>query len=114
MKLEEAEEELQLPTTCFNDDLVLLEGIKSAYGTIATSGSETAHPQPAKTEDRGSMMAETKEFISKGRLDALTDGVFAFAMALLVVNLDLPEDFHPQSAAELVSALLDLGGTFIA
>lgn len=59
-------------------------------------------------------MAETKEFISKGRLDALTDGVFAFAMTLLVVNLDLPQDFHPSSAAELISALLDLGGTLIA
>ena len=41
-------------------------------------------------EDRRRMMAETKEFISKGRLDALTDGVFAFAMTLLVVNVDLP------------------------
>src|SRR3954465_737838 len=59
-------------------------------------------------------MAKPKEFISKGRLDALTDGVFAFAMTLLVVNLDLPQDFHPSSAAELISALLDLGGTFIA
>jgi uncharacterized membrane protein len=65
-------------------------------------------------EDRRRMMAKTKEFISKGRLDALTDGVFAFAMTLLVVNLDLPEDFHPSSAAELISALLDLGGTLIA
>jgi uncharacterized membrane protein len=60
------------------------------------------------------MMAETKEFISKGRLDALTDGVFAFAMTLLVVNLELPQDFHPKSAPELISALLDLGDTFIA
>src|SRR5215475_7514941 len=60
------------------------------------------------------MMAETKEFISKGRLDALTDGVFAFAMTLLVINLDLPEDFHPSSGAELISALLGLGDTFIA
>ena len=60
------------------------------------------------------MMGETKEFISKGRLDALTDGVFAFAMTLLVVNLDLPEDFHPSSAAGLISALLDLGGTLVA
>ena len=59
-------------------------------------------------------MTKTKEFISKGRLDALTDGVFAFAMTLLVVNLDLPEDFHPSSAAELIAALLDLGGTLIA
>src|SRR5215831_890656 len=60
------------------------------------------------------MMAETKEFISKRRLDALTDAVFAFAMTLLVVNLDLPEDFHPSTPAELISALLGLGGTFIA
>jgi hypothetical protein len=60
------------------------------------------------------MMVEPKEFISKGRLDALTDGVFAFAMTLLVVKFDLPEDFHPKSAAELISGLLGLGGTFIA
>jgi TMEM175 potassium channel family protein len=60
------------------------------------------------------MMAEPKEFISKSRLDALTDGVFAFAMTLLVVKFDLPEDFHPQSPAELISGLLGLGGTFIA
>ena len=46
-------------------------------------------------------MAEIKEFVSKGRLDALTDGVFAFAMTLLVVKFDLPEDFHAKSAAEL-------------
>jgi uncharacterized membrane protein len=58
-------------------------------------------------------MAETKEFISKGRLDALTDGVFAFAMTLLVVNFELPEDFHPTSAAELISAFVGLGGTFV-
>ena len=50
-------------------------------------------------------MAEPKDFISKGRLDALTDGVFAFAMTLLVVKFDLPEDFHPKSAAELISGL---------
>jgi uncharacterized membrane protein len=62
----------------------------------------------------GKMMAEPKEFISKSRLDALTDGVFAFAMTLLVVKFDLPEDFHPKSPAELISGLLGLGGTFIA
>ena len=59
-------------------------------------------------------MAEPKEFVSKSRLDALTDGVFAFAMTLLVVKFDLPEGFHPTSTAELISALLDLGDTFIA
>lgn len=36
-------------------------------------------------------MPAPEEFVSKGRLDALTDGVFAFAMTLLVVNIDLPE-----------------------
>jgi uncharacterized membrane protein len=60
------------------------------------------------------MMADPKEFVSKGRLDALTDGVFAFAMTLLVVNFELPKEFHPTSAAELTSGLLSLGGTFIA
>ena len=59
-------------------------------------------------------MAQPKEFISKGRVDSLTDGVFAFAMTLLVVNLTLPIDLHPASAAELISALLGLGDTFIA
>src|SRR3954471_24617498 len=59
-------------------------------------------------------MAEPKEFISKGRLDALTDGVFAFAMTLFVVKFDLPEDFHPKSAVELSGGLLGLEGTFIA
>jgi hypothetical protein len=41
------------------------------------------------------------EAVTKARLDALTDGVFAFAMTLFVVKFDLPEDFHPKSAAEL-------------
>jgi len=58
-------------------------------------------------------MAKPKEFISKGRLDALTDAVFAFAMTLLVVNFELPENFHPKSAADLLSALFGLGDTFI-
>ena len=54
------------------------------------------------------------DYVSKARLDALTDGVFAFAMTLLVIKVDLPEGFHPASAAELISALLDLSATFIA
>ena len=58
-------------------------------------------------------MAEPKEFISKSRLDALTDGVFAFAMTLLVVKFELPENFRPTSASELTSALLGLSGTLV-
>ena len=59
-------------------------------------------------------MAKPKEFISKGRLDALTDGVFAFAMTLLVVNIELPEGFHPKSNQEFLARLSDLSDTFIA
>ncbi len=43
--------------------------------------------------------------IPKARLDALTDAVFAFAMTLLVLDLKLPEDFHPADAGALLAAL---------
>jgi uncharacterized membrane protein len=59
-------------------------------------------------------MAESGGFLPKDRLDALTDGVYAFAMTLLVINLELPDDFHPKSPGDLVAALLDLQGTLIA
>jgi uncharacterized membrane protein len=36
--------------------------------------------------------------IPKRRLDALTDGVFAVAMTLLVIDLRLPESFQPKDA----------------
>jgi uncharacterized membrane protein len=43
--------------------------------------------------------------IPKGRLDALTDGIYAFAMTLLVLDLSLPDNFSPGGAADLISAL---------
>jgi uncharacterized membrane protein len=43
--------------------------------------------------------------IPKPRLDALTDGVFAVAMTLLVIDLRLPESFVPHDAAELARTL---------
>jgi uncharacterized membrane protein len=46
--------------------------------------------------------------VPRGRLEALTDGVFAFAMTLLVLNLELPDDFSPATAGELLDALADL------
>jgi Endosomal/lysosomal potassium channel TMEM175 len=36
--------------------------------------------------------------IQKSRLDALTDGVFAVAMTLLVIDLRLPRGFHSADA----------------
>lgn len=47
-------------------------------------------------------MADGGLTISKGRLDALTDGVFAFAMTLLVLNLEIPEDIEITSGADLL------------
>jgi uncharacterized membrane protein len=48
--------------------------------------------------------------IPKARLDALTDGVFAFAMTLLVIDLRLPENFRPQDAAELLHHVAEMSG----
>lgn len=45
-------------------------------------------------------------------MDALTDGLFAVAMTLLVLDLRLPEDFHPADEGALASALLGLGPKF--
>ncbi len=47
--------------------------------------------------------------IPKLRLDALTDGVFAVAMTLLIIDLRLPEGFQPQNGAELLHRLAGLG-----
>jgi uncharacterized membrane protein len=57
---------------------------------------------------------KTAAFIAKSRLDGLTDGVYAFAMTLLVVNMELPEGFDPKSNQELLSGLARLFDTFIA
>ncbi len=47
------------------------------------------------------------------RLDALTDGIFAVAMTLLVLDVRLPDEFHPRDAAELLRALFGLVPKFL-
>jgi len=59
-------------------------------------------------------MKRANGFIPRGRLEALTDGVFAFAMTLLVVNIELPEGFDPKSNEAFLAALADLSDTFVA
>ena len=45
---------------------------------------------------------------SKARLDTLSDGIFGVAMTLLVLDIRLPENFHPHDSNELLQGLLDL------
>lgn len=63
-------------------------------------------------------MSDSKEeaagFIPRSRLEALTDGVFAFAMTLLVVNIEVPQDFHPKTNQEFLAKLASLSDTFTA
>jgi uncharacterized membrane protein len=58
-------------------------------------------------------MIQKSALIEKVRLDALTDGVFAVAMTLLVIDLKLPESFHPASAQEFLQGLADLRTQFL-
>lgn len=44
----------------------------------------------------------------RARLDALTDGIYAVAMTLLVLDIRLPDDFKPGDADELLRGLLGL------
>ena len=50
---------------------------------------------------------------SKARLDTLSDGIFAVAMTLLILDVRLPEDFHPKDGAELVQGLIALWPKFL-
>jgi uncharacterized membrane protein len=69
-----------------------------------------------RTERGGGLAKSTKAagFIPRSRLEALTDGVFAFAMTLLVVNIELPEGFQPKGNQEFLTKLTELSDTFIA
>ena len=58
-------------------------------------------------------MQQKSRLIEKMRLDALTDGVFAVAMTLLVIDLKLPENFHPKTAEEFLHGLAELQTQFL-
>jgi len=58
-------------------------------------------------------MSQKSRLIEKVRLDALTDGVFAVAMTLLVIDLKLPENFHPKTAEEFLHGLAELQTQFL-
>jgi uncharacterized membrane protein len=46
------------------------------------------------------------------RIEALSDGVFAIAMTLLVLKLEVPEVMHHSSNADMLQQLLDPGPAF--
>jgi uncharacterized membrane protein len=50
---------------------------------------------------------------SKARLDTLSDGIFGVAMTLLVLDIRLPENFHPHDSNELLQGLFDLWPKFL-
>lgn len=50
---------------------------------------------------------------SKARLDTLSDGIFAVAMTLLILDVRLPDDFHPKDGVELLHGLADLWPKFL-
>ncbi|MBL8513191.1 MAG: DUF1211 domain-containing protein [Betaproteobacteria bacterium] len=58
-------------------------------------------------------MSATSTGMSKHRIDALTDGIFAVAMTLLVIELKIPEALHVKTNAELIEALVHLIPKFI-
>lgn len=65
----------------------------------------------------GTRMGGTRKaagFIPTRRLEALTDAVFAFAMTLLVLNIELPDDFDPKTTRDFMQGLAGLSDTFIA
>jgi uncharacterized membrane protein len=49
----------------------------------------------------------------KARLDALSDSIFGVAMTLLVLDVRLPDAFHPHDAPELLHGLRDLIPKFL-
>jgi uncharacterized membrane protein len=58
-------------------------------------------------------VADRQGTLPKARLDSLTDGVFAFAMTLLVLNLEIPDDYLPTSTADLLAKLAELRGSLL-
>lgn len=51
--------------------------------------------------------------LSKHRIEALVDGIFAVAMTLLVIELRLPEHLHHGTQAQLAETLGELAPTFV-
>lgn len=60
------------------------------------------------------MVEDAGKGLPQARLDSLTDGVFAFAMTLLVLNLQFPGDLRVSTPDALLETLSNQSGPFIA
>jgi len=60
------------------------------------------------SDDRESVTAPLVVLWSKHRVEALTDGIFAVAMTLLVIDLKVPDPHAIHTQAELAQALADV------
>jgi TMEM175 potassium channel family protein len=49
----------------------------------------------------------------RARLEALSDAIFGVSMTLLVLDLRLPEDFHPADGRALLDAFFQMASKFI-
>ena len=49
----------------------------------------------------------------KARIEALTDGILAVAMTILILDVRLPDDFHPADGSALLRTIEDLWPKFV-
>lgn len=85
---------------------------RRAFGEGHRSGSATGEPVNGATDRAAAGTSATTPTRPPDRVLALTDGVVAIAMTLLV--LDLGVDYRGDSVSGLVNALGEQGGRFIA
>lgn len=50
---------------------------------------------------------------AKARLDTLSDGIFAVAMTLLILDVRLPDNFQPRDSSDLFAGIVDLWPKFL-
>lgn len=69
--------------------------------------------QSAATQSRSVRQLIHSVLLSKGRMEALTDGIFAIAMTLLVLELKVPDVPKSASSTELLGLLKQEGPAFV-
>jgi len=80
----------------------------------ARSPSSRGQEKAAKSGPVEALGRQTgNAMFSKARLDTLSDGIFAVALTLLILDVRLPDDFHPNDNAELLQGLAGLWTKFL-